>query len=190
MKPIQLDNLKSPVKWLVYVLFFGVAMSSPVGAQRLIREIIRYVSNKQSHLKIPFKTTQLSQAIYYLKKRKLIRIYNKNGKTSIVLTEKGEKKKLEYDLELISIPKQKIWDEKWRIVMFDIPEKNKSQREYFRDKLKEIGFLQFQESVWIYPYPCKDEINFISESLYISPYINLLTASIEDDGPLRGAFSV
>ena len=46
---------------------------------------------------------------------------------------------------------------------FDIPERFKKQGEALRNKLRELGFAKLQESVFIYPYECEDEINFIVE---------------------------
>jgi DNA-binding transcriptional regulator PaaX len=37
------------------------------------------------------------------------------------------------------------WDEKWRIVAFDIPEKFKTGRDALRRKLKEVGFHELQK---------------------------------------------
>ena len=74
--------------------------------------------------------------------------------------------------------------------MFDIPEFKKSARETLRKRLKKLGFFQFQKSVWIYPYPCEQEIDFISEVFMVAPYINLLTIKLEDDEPLRIKFKL
>lgn len=40
------------------------------------------------------------------------------------------------------------WDGKWRIIIWDIPEKRREVRNVLRSKLKELGFQQFQKSVW------------------------------------------
>lgn len=40
------------------------------------------------------------------------------------------------------------WDGKWRFIIWDIPEKRKSVRNLLRSKLKQLGFQQFQKSVW------------------------------------------
>jgi DNA-binding transcriptional regulator PaaX len=47
--------------------------------------------------------------------------------------------------------------------MFDIPEKHKKAREALRYKLKELDFLRLQDSIWVTPYPCDDEIRFLRE---------------------------
>jgi len=90
-------------------------------------------------------------------------VEQKNGLTKIVLTEKGKLKILEFKIDDIKIAKPLLWDKKWRVVMFDIPEKRRSERNVLRAKLKEIGFKEIQKSVFIHPFPCLDEINFITE---------------------------
>lgn len=45
--------------------------------------------------------------------------------------------------------KIKKWDGKWRIVMFDIEEKYRGMRTVLRKFLVNLGFRQFQRSLWI-----------------------------------------
>ncbi len=45
------------------------------------------------------------------------------------------------------------WDGKWRIVLLDLPESRKDERESFRYLLKKAGFLCLKNSVWISPFP-------------------------------------
>ena len=62
--------------------------------------------------------------------------------------------------------------------MFDIPSKPKkydSAREDLRNKIKEIGFVQIQKSVWAYPYECEDELLFIAEAFKVQEYVEILT---------------
>lgn len=132
----------------------------------------------------------LSQMFYYLKRRKFIRIQRTAGKVIINLTEKGKKRKLSYDLEEIKVPQPSVWDGKWRLVIFDIPEKYRDGRSALRNKLIQMGFLQFQKSVWVYPFPCENEIDFVCEYFSLARYVNLLVASIDNDKHLRQCFSV
>lgn len=41
------------------------------------------------------------------------------------------------------------WDGKYRLVFFDIPEKDRIIRDNLRESLKEFGFVGWQQSVWI-----------------------------------------
>lgn len=52
----------------------------------------------------------------------------------------------------------KKWDGKWRVIIFDIPEMNRRERDFLRRELKWIGFLELQKSVWIFPYNMENEI--------------------------------
>src|SRR3989338_8740607 len=54
--------------------------------------------------------------------------------------------------------KHKQWDKKWRVVIFDIPREFNRERDVLRGKLKEFGFYMLQESVFIFPYPCENEL--------------------------------
>lgn len=132
----------------------------------------------------------LSKALYSLKRRKLIEITHADGITTIKLTEKGREMKLMYDFDNLSIRKPEVWDGKWRVIIFDIPETKKSSREAFRRKLKIMGFSPFQKSVWLHPYPCESEIDFLSEKLKIAEFLNLITVQIDNDEPLRTNFNL
>src|SRR3989344_4593151 len=59
------------------------------------------------------------------------------------------------------IKKPARWDKLWRLVIFDIPEEERTGRMALAAKLKELGFYPLQKSVFIHPYECKDEIDFI-----------------------------
>lgn len=66
------------------------------------------------------------------------------------------------------------WDEKWRIVVFDIPEKNKHMRNFFRSKLSEMGFRKLQESVWICPYNIAQHLENLIELCQAEAFVHYL----------------
>lgn len=115
-----------------------------------------------------------------LEKGGLVSISYEGDKTVIRLTKNGQEKILKYKLEEMKIKPQKRWDGKWRIVIFDIPEKFKLARNVFAAKLREIGFLPLQKSVWICPYPCEEEIDFLKEVFKIRPFVKVITAEKVD----------
>lgn len=96
---------------------------------------------------------------------------NKDGEVEIILTKEGRKKAIKYQLDEMEIKKPEKWDDKWRMVIFDIPEKKKKAREALRNKLKDLGFKELQKSVFIHPYECEDEIDFITEVFEIRSYV-------------------
>lgn len=98
------------------------------------------------------------------------------GNVKIVLTKEGIEKALIFKLDEMEIKRPKKWDGLWRMVIFDIPEKNKKAREALRKKLQDFGFRELQKSVFVFPYECEDEINFITEVFQIRPHVRFVRA--------------
>lgn len=118
----------------------------------------------------------LKQAIAGLYKSKLIsEKENKDGSLTIILTEGGRKKALTYNLDTMQIKKPSRWDGKWRLVLFDIPEKHKKARETLRGTLKKLEFHEFQESVFVHPYECQNELDYIIELFELRPFVRTIT---------------
>ena len=108
----------------------------------------------------------------------------------IYLSEKGRNKWLQCQFRNLKITRKKNWDKKWRIVLFDIPETKRKIRDALRKKLKNLGFLEFQKSVFIYPYPARDEINFIINYFNIEYNVYYLETPISPDKTFRGHFNL
>lgn len=118
---------------------------------------------------------QLRNAFYSLKRRNFIKvIQEKDDKIKIELTNKGEVRIKEFSIDSLTIPQPKQWDNKWRVVIFDIPNKFAKARDALRKKLKELNFYQLQKSVWVFPHECEDEILFIANIFQIEPFIEIL----------------
>jgi len=105
---------------------------------------------------------------------------NRDGTTTLILSNDGEKKALTYNLENIKINRPKSWDGKWRIVIFDIPHYLKKSRDSLRFLFKKMGFYSLQKSVFIYPFDCQKEIEFITEWHKANKYIRFIVADSVD----------
>jgi len=106
----------------------------------------------------------------------------------VQITKRGMRQVFEYDVDSMSIPIQDKWDRKWRMVFFDIPAKEKV-RDVFRRQLVEMGFFQMQKSVYVFPYPCSSEIQFLREVYGIPHKVKLaVVEKIENDQDLRHIF--
>lgn len=132
----------------------------------------------------------LREAIKRLYQSKLVDYReNKDKNISLILTSDGRDRILRYEIDKIEIKKPAHWDNLWRMVIFDIPEDKKSGRDALNAKLKEIGFYPMQKSVFVHPYECKDEIDFIAELFDLSPYVRFLRVrDIDVDLHLRSIF--
>ena len=118
-------------------------------------------------------------------------IKNKDGTISIILSEKGKKAAKIYSIDNLKIDKPKKWDGNWRMVIFDIPERIKKVREALRMHLRNLGFYELQKSVFIYPFPCAEEINQIIDFYDISEYVRILMVhSLDNEDELRNEFKI
>ncbi len=106
---------------------------------------------------------------------------NKDGTTTLILTENGKRKALQFNIEKMEIRKPAMWDRRWRIVMFDIPEKLKRLRDSLRIHFQEVGLIELQKSVFVHPFPCSDEIEFILELYNARKYVRFITAEEVDN---------
>ena len=130
------------------------------------------------------------QALSRLKKSRLFIVGEKANDTfTVQLTEKGKRKVKEIHLEELKVQKPKHWDEIWRMVIFDIPNTKNKAREALRLKLRDLGFYQLQKSVWVIPYPCQAEIEFLIELFAVYPHVQLIDAiQIKNDALLKKHF--
>ncbi|MDO8743086.1 MAG: hypothetical protein Q7J30_00795 [Candidatus Azambacteria bacterium] len=117
----------------------------------------------------------LREAIKRLYQSKLINYReNKDGSVCLIVTDNGRDRILKYEIDKIEIKKPAHWDNLWRMVIFDIPEDKKMGRNALNIKLKELGFYPMQKSVFVHPYECKDEIDFVTELFKLTPYVRFL----------------
>lgn len=82
-----------------------------------------------------------------------------------VLTVNGRKylKKKEDSLKFFTKPVE-INPDKNLLVIFDIPNVQKAEREWFRFNLKKFGYIMIQKSVWVGPSPLpKDFLEYLRE---------------------------
>lgn len=119
---------------------------------------------------------KIYHAIIRLKSAGYIVEQEQGGEKIFSLTEKGK-------IKLISVANtDKSWDGHWRFVIFDIPFKKRDRRDFFRRKIKELGFKQYQKSVWISPHDFEEEIDTIKKFLFFNPYIKyILAKKISDE---------
>jgi len=108
---------------------------------------------------------KIYQQIYHLERFGYL---DKDG-----LTNKGF---LKLTKEKCKTDKNIQWDKKWRIVIFDIPEKMRKYRDSFRVFLLDLGFLKLQNSIWINYQGDFDEIQNILKIIGIEKYVVLIVA--------------
>jgi DNA-binding transcriptional regulator PaaX len=115
----------------------------------------------------------------------------KNGKEVLVVTEKGKQKVWSVLPEDLKIQPARKWDGKWRVAMFDIPEYKSRVRKEVSFKIKDIGMQAIQDSVFVSPFPCKREIDDISEHYDVKKFFIYFEADlIELEQDLLNTFNL
>lgn len=148
----------------------GIVALSLVAPQLPAKLLREYLRQKR------FQRNRFLQDLRRLQSRELIELReHPAGIVKIILKRRGKEVALTFTLEGMNIKKPLRWDEKWRLIIFDIPENKKHARNTLQMKLKELNFYALQKSVFIHPYPCEDEIDFISQIFDVRDHILLLT---------------
>lgn len=121
--------------------------------------------------------TEINVRIQYLKRMGFIKTFVEGKEKFVELSPAGFEKLRQLSEEsLINNPDN--WDKKWRVIIFDVPEKYRSARDSLRFKLYFFGFVKIQKSVYVYPFPCTNEIAALSNRLGIGKYVTIMIAEI------------
>lgn len=181
------------VKGLLFALVGGVVIVAP-GAIIPLGALAKFLIEAQNapapvHIPQESDPQKVRASIYYLRRNEYMKIKRIGEKKfKFELTKKGKKLLAQYNYSDFQLKPKRPWDSKWRMFVFDVPEKNRTARDILRDKLKKLGFFRFQKSVWIYPFECEEEMRYICEFLYVQPYTLMFTGKIHNDKLLRKYF--
>lgn len=169
----KFSNIKTDTqKVLYYILLSGGVMALSVLSPKLPYEILKsYLRNKK------FDQSKFNRDLGRLYNRGDVRI----GNDTVSITKKGKERVLKYKLEEIEIKKPAEWDKKWRLVVFDIPNPRRKVSNTLRHKLNNLGFIQYQKSIFIHPFDCRGEIDFIREVYEVGGNVKLIVAESIDD---------
>ena len=86
----------------------------------------------------------LYHAVHRLTRDGLVEKSKHEGKILLRLTSGGKE-----ELEILEALKADHWDGKFRVVIFDVPEKHRKVRDAFRERLKQWGLVSWQKSTWV-----------------------------------------
>ena len=118
----------------------------------------------------------LTRALKNLVESGYAEIYKTERKNYAKITAEGKNRLntlvLENEDELVP----QTWDGFWRIILLDLPENRKSERESLRYLLKKAGFVCLKNSAWISPFPFEHLFTNIKHDLG-------LTTEMKSDDP-------
>jgi len=193
-KRIQLTShekeiFKNVVRFVLGLALSGLVLGVVLVAPNLL-QITELFLEKNPKYSTRYSPKEVEKVVKKVFKDRFVKFIEKNDRQHLEITNKGKRQLIEFDIDTIEIKKQEL-DGKWRLVIFDIPEKFRLARDVLRDKLKEIGFVKVQKSVWATPYECQDEIDFIASVYEIQKYVNYCVVEKSDFSySLRSYFKV
>ena len=88
-------------------------------------------------------------------------------------------------------PKKPVWDGKWRVVIFDVPNTQSKLRGELTRGMRMYGFKLLQKSVWIYPYQCDDFVKMLRTHLELKDSVlHMTVSSMEDEKKWKKSFKL
>jgi len=118
------------------------------------------------------KRERFARIVFQLQKGGFIKKLRIKNKNAIMLTPKGLYKV--FDIKLKSANKERRKDKKWQMVLFDIPEKRRKDRDLFRQGLRWLGYKKMQQSIWVCPYANMEETKKLIKRYRLESFVELL----------------
>ena len=127
-----------------------------------------------------------------LAERGLVKFVTREGRKYMELTSAGTRELSRAQEEnSLRARAKKRWDKRWRMVVFDIPEKYRKSRDKLRLTLRSLGFVQLQASVWVYPYDCEEVVALLKTDLRVGvSVLYAIVEKIENDERLKEKFGL
>lgn len=91
--------------------------------------------------------------------------------------QKAHSATIEQDTALVS----HNWDGKWRIVLLDMPESRKNERESLRYLLKKANFVCLKNSAWVSPFPYEHLFTNIKKDLGLTTELTIIVTDTIDE---------
>ena len=109
----------------------------------------------------------------------------------LALTPKGRLRLLSERCKLASRETKPVWDRRWRILIFDIPERKRYLRDYLRQHLRSFGFACLHKSVWVTPYHTPTDLIRLLWELRVKIYTRyILTEHMDYEKDLLRKFNL
>ena len=182
VKRVRLEN----------ILLGSIAVAGVAGIALLAPPMLRLLKNADPEWLLKRDPSRrLRESALRLKRKGLVEFKNESGKKRLRLTLRGERVVGSIWNETYQLQKPRKWDGKWRLVIFDIPEKKRPTRDKIRHLVSRLGFLRLQDSVWVYPYDCEELMTLLKTDLKIGrALLYVIADAIEFDKPIRQHFGL
>jgi len=175
-------------------------IAEKVGKAKISKEILKTLSDKPAYSVLGLKNELLeglltnidtravkseyaiSRAFKNLAGSGYIEVIQSDNKDYARLTKEGKQKNYSLILDNENVLVPTSWDGLWRIVILDLPETRKNEREALRYLLKKAGFVCIKNSVWVTPYAYEHLFMNIKKDLNLTTeFIIFVTANLDPE---------
>ncbi len=174
-------HVRTLTKAILIVLGTGTALAMALMAPNALKVLKPFLGGgrRSNH-----ERDRIQRALRALHRRRLIEYRERGNKMYLYVTESGKKYVRQFELDNFELP-EGVWDKKWRVILFDIPERSGGGRRAFQQHLKILGCFAFQKSVFVYPYDCHEEIESLASFWEVERYVHYFVT--KDLGKCEGA---
>ncbi|MEK7617196.1 MAG: hypothetical protein AAB414_04010 [Patescibacteria group bacterium] len=158
-------------------------MARPSNKKKLVTDSILFILEKSIDGYLAFddfihnpmlsrerlRKSELSRIMEALRKQGLVELLN-DEELSFRLTDSGRDRALWKKMQI----GDEKWDGKWRLVIWDVPEKRRAARDLLRYKLKQLGFKQWQQSVWASKVNCTKLLRDFIKKVGIADWVMVM----------------
>src|SRR3990167_8188557 len=184
-----MNKNQNTAKMLDHVLKFVIttsAIGSVIVAPNIVLALDKHLQKYYKKFDERQRTREIKRVIYYMKAQGYLAGEYEHG---LRITKKGKLRHTNNNFSNLTIPGKQKWDKKWRLVMYDIPEKQGSGRRALTGKLRNLGFFQLQKSVWVHPLPCRPTVEEVCTTYNVAKYVSYVEAiNIDNDKVLIKRF--
>jgi hypothetical protein len=171
---------------LAAVALTGVALVAAV-APNAPAALAKLPSIKRAQLRYQYRT-----ALGRLAKQGYVIFEKHDGRSYARITDSGrEKLAFEQEKTKLDLSRKRRWNGRWRVIIFDVPERRRKTRDRLRIVMSELGFVRLQDSVWVFPYDCEEFVTLLKAELKIgTAVLYMVVEEIENDKHLREHFGL
>lgn len=149
---------------LLIIIGFTLEKNHYLWDYRQVKQTLEKAAGLKYHL------STIRKEFSLLKRDCFIELKTRYRKPVPILTQKG-KLAIKTRLPFKSFG---AWDQKWRLVIFDVPEIERKYRWALRAKLYELNFGQIQKSAYLSPYPLLGTISRFAADLGIRQHLRMM----------------
>lgn len=131
--------------------------------------------------KTNIKKSDYGRLLKELRRQKLVYITQSDGSVHYTLTPAGAYRLQETMIDELEISKPRKWDQRWRLVAFDVPNTHSHSRQKFVNQLQKLNFIMLQKSLWVHPFPCFETVEQLAGHYNVMRHCTLMEVSKIDE---------